>query len=247
MDFSPLGCVCFISSGQGGLPGKEFTLCWTPALGGDPELVATHRQLRPGSAMGPAGEFVASNSRYPSILPSTPNHPDPLFPHKYPRKSWVLISHAQSARHQFHIMLLLNPVAAWQRCNVSRHLSSAPARWLSPRRCCFRQDQSSFLWQDWSCLQEKRTIFALRVPQAAPLPPALPQRCQYISIAPWRQHPFFFSKQLLCSAPASAVQVLEPIFPRRVGEGSWRRAREQEDGIAFKGDCEERRWCRPPL
>lgn len=39
-----------------------------------------------------------------------------------------------------------------------------------------------------------------------------------------------------------SVQVLEPVFPWRAREGNWKCAQEQEDGIAFKGDCKERRW-----
>ena len=42
-----------------------------------------------------------------------------------------------------------------------------------------------------------------------------------------------------------SVQVLEPIVPWRAGEGSWGHAQEQEDRIAFKNDCKERRWYQP--
>lgn len=69
---------------------------------------------------------------------------------------------------------------------------------------------------------------------SAPSRPA--RRCQYISIAPWWQHAFFFSSSSCAQPQQVSVQVLEFMFLWRGGERGRRPAQEQEDGITFKGD-----------
>lgn len=166
------------------------------------------------------GEFVASNSmEFPSVLP--------LFPHRNPRKRWVLISHAQRAGCWFHIVLLLSEAAAWHWCSQSQQpvpgsspcVSSAPAQIHS----CGKT----------GVVHKKNGLCAESTPGCS-APSCPTQRCQYISTAPWWQHIFFFSRSSCAQPQQVSVQVPEPICPWRGREGSRRPAQEQEDGITSK-------------
>lgn len=96
----------------------------------------------------PAGEFMASDTRYPRT-PKSPSVPTQA-PQEEPGinftclKCWVLVSHRAPAK-------------------CSRLLAAmrwVPVLELSPCPCsaCRGQARSSFLWQDWSCLQEKPSL-----------------------------------------------------------------------------------------
>lgn len=133
--------------------------------------------------------FVTSSSRYPSIQPS--DCTDTLFPHRHPWKRWVLHLHGYPKA-----WVLVSHCASTKQSCCLAVVQQIPAACSGIQPCV---SPDSFLWQDWSCSQEKRSLCCKHPGLLRSLPP-----CPAVSVH------FHCSMVVKCLFPSPATPVLSP-------------------------------------
>lgn len=144
VDFSPLRCAWFISrevcpeknSACAGLWHLEEILSQLQHSGGSGRAV--QQEGRTWGVRGIQIQVLQRPTSVPTQVPQEEMGTDFTRP-----KSWVLVSHCASTEQNCCLALVQPIPAACSRIQPLCELSPSP---------------NSFLWQDWSCLQEKWSL-----------------------------------------------------------------------------------------